>query len=73
MNVEDLDTYLENIDRAVGYEGQIDITSDNGTVTFELVEVTDGNEDFVSVNETGYLNISIGVLIGTFFIDVSCM
>ena len=64
--------YIENVDRAVGTSLQLMAETDveNATVGFRLVEVTDGQGRFVSLNSSGYLTIAPGANV-TFFIDVS--
>lgn len=62
-------TFLE-VDRNEGYSVQLEGSTDNGTLTYRLVAVSAGQLSFVTLNETGYLTIALGVT-EDFFIDVS--
>ena len=65
--------FIGDVNRAEGTSLQLQAETDveNGTLLFAVVEVTEGQGPFVSLNSSGYLIIKPNAMEGIFFIDVS--
>lgn len=64
--------YFEGVDRDTGISVQLQANTDveNATLVFTVQEVTNNQDDFVSLNSSGYLTIEPNAT-SSFFIDVS--
>ena len=62
--------FIEDVQFGEGRSLQLQASTDtNSSLIFAVVEVTDGQSDYVSLNSSGYLTISASAST-SFFIDV---